>query len=160
MECHYLWNCFTLIFSSCIHISLNSITMHRHVQARNRNNPLSPICTSNKVSPSQPLLLSTASFCLTTSHRTAVKPLNSPPTLHLFPFQPSTLPECFHNIDLRELLPHWKNLKWLYCQEKKSLQFLVCHPIASSFSESSPTLHSILPSLPEEGLGTPGTTCH
>ena len=94
--------------------------MHQHVQARNRNNSPNHICTSNKVSPSQPLLLSTASFCLTMSHQTAVEAFQ-------FTSHPSPAPVSTFRI-ARVLLQHQakrdptslkKPQMTLYCQEKK-----------------------------------------
>lgn len=76
------------------------------------------------------------------------KPFNSPPTPHLLPFQHSALPECFCNTKLREILPHWKNLKWLSTVKRKKSTVLSMPSNSFKFLrvQSYPPFHSPFPS--------------
>ena len=135
-------------FSSCIWISLNSIIILSHVQARNWNN--SYIFSISKfyalyfteLAPSQTLLLSTAVLlALPWVSRDRCGNLLTPLPPHHAPSPTSKLPECFLNTNLREhLSPRKKNPEMtLYSQQRikskvlsmpsNSFKFLTVQPL-------------------------------
>lgn len=169
MECYYLWKCFTLIVSFYIRISLNSITMHPRVQARNRNDfevvfiskfyPLYFVKSLHPNPSCYPLAKGLASPCL---KGLLWKPPNSPPTHHPAPHSDLPhLPECFLNTNLKELLSWWRKPQMiLHYQQRIKAEIFSMAPSSFECFTAQPlsTFPSSFP-FSQEGLSTHRTTC-